>query len=189
MKKGITFAFAVAMILTISMSAYAGEWKQDTSGMWYQYDDGNYPINQWKEIDGKQYYFDQLGYKLTNSVTPDGKIVGADGAEIVYNGSSYQTILDYYSMKIKLATPYLVSEYNEEAKRNTDGLMGLAELCSNKTMKLAEIETEGVGKMAELYFNSGSGSYNEYEEWAEKLYDVYSDEGEKIWNAYMVSAS
>ena len=40
---------------------FAAEWKQDNSGWWYQNDDGSYPINTWKEIDGKQYYFGNDG--------------------------------------------------------------------------------------------------------------------------------
>lgn len=57
-------------------------WKQDGNGWWYQNADGSYPVNQWKEIDGKQYYFGGDGYMLTNTTTPDGYNVGSDGAWI-----------------------------------------------------------------------------------------------------------
>ena len=39
-------------------------------------------MNTWKEIDGKQYYFGSDGYMLSNTTTPDGYYVGADGAWI-----------------------------------------------------------------------------------------------------------
>lgn len=188
MKKGIAIAFVVAMALTVSMPAYAGEWKQDSSGWWYQNDDGSYLVNQWKEIEGKQYYFDESGYKLVNTITPDGRLVDGNGVLIIYNNGSYQSILDYYTVKIKAATPSLIAEYKAEAKNNTSGLMGLAEISNNKVSVLAEISNEGVGEMAELLFRMGSGKYSEYEEWAGKLYDVYSDEADKIYDVYMNSA-
>jgi hypothetical protein len=56
------------------------KWKQDTNGWWYQNDNGGYPVNCWQDINGKQYYFNESGYILTNTTTPDGKQVGADGA-------------------------------------------------------------------------------------------------------------
>ena len=56
-KVKLFFAVSVASAV-LSMTSFAGEWKQDTSGWWYQNDDGSYPTNTWKEINGKQYYFD-----------------------------------------------------------------------------------------------------------------------------------
>ncbi len=76
---------AVATILSIGscMTAYGGTWRQDASGWWYQNDDGTWPANGWfTDIDGKSYYFNESGYMLSNTTTPDGKKVGADGALI-----------------------------------------------------------------------------------------------------------
>lgn len=101
---------------------------------------------------------------------------------------AYQRILEEYTVKIKEATPGLIEEYHDEAKDNTDGLEGLAELSNKKVMVLAEINNDGVGEMAEVMLKKGSGSYDEYEEWAEQLMDVYMDEGAKITEAYMNSA-
>ncbi len=63
----------------MSMTAFAGQWKQDTTGWWYQNDNGSYPINCWQDINGKQYYFNEPGYMLANTITPDGKQVGING--------------------------------------------------------------------------------------------------------------
>lgn len=76
-KTGITTLF---LVLFMSFTAFAGEWQQDTAGWWYSEDDGSYPVNQWKEIDGKQYYFNENGYMLLDTTTPDGYKVGPDGA-------------------------------------------------------------------------------------------------------------
>ena len=42
--------------------------------------------------------------------------------------------------------------------------------------------------MAALLLTTGSGRYEEYEEWALKLTDVYTKEAEKITDAYMKAA-
>ena len=76
-------------------------WKNaaDNVRWWYQNADGSYPASQWKEINGKWYYFDAEGYMATgwikvggldyclapdgalyvNCTTPDGYNVNADG--------------------------------------------------------------------------------------------------------------
>lgn len=57
----------------------AAGWKQDSAGWWYDNGDGTYPTNQWKEIDGKQYYFGSDGYMLHDTTTPDGYSVDSNG--------------------------------------------------------------------------------------------------------------
>ena len=57
MRKRALALMAVLLSGMMSISSYAGEWKQDNVGWWYQNDDGSYPTNSWQEIDGKQYYF------------------------------------------------------------------------------------------------------------------------------------
>lgn len=75
---------AFIMSISIVSTVFAGEWKQEADGRyWYQNDDGSYPVNQWQDIGGKQYYFDANGYMLANTTTPDGGSVGADGAKIM----------------------------------------------------------------------------------------------------------
>lgn len=60
-----------------------GQWKQNETGWWFENPDGTYPVSTWKEISGNHYYFDENGYMLSNTVTPDGYVVGGDGAWIV----------------------------------------------------------------------------------------------------------
>ncbi len=77
-----------ALIVTLSLStpsSILANWQQDTTGWWYQEDNGGYSINCWKEIGNKWYYFNQNGYMLSNTVTPDGYHVGIDGAWIQNN--------------------------------------------------------------------------------------------------------
>lgn len=81
----------LAGILSLSLSApvFAGSWQFDTIGYWYQNDDGSYPVNCWQWIDGnndgvaESYYFNDQGYILVNTTTPDGYTVDTNGAWIV----------------------------------------------------------------------------------------------------------
>lgn len=61
--KKITILLTTAAIMAATpFSVFAGEWKQDTTGYWYQNDDGTYPASSWKEINGQWYYFAADGY-------------------------------------------------------------------------------------------------------------------------------
>lgn len=86
MKKAIAIALATATMASQAMTAMAAEWKQNEIGYWYQEDNGSYPTNSWKWINGRCYYFDSNGYMLANTTTPDGYTVDATGAWTV-NGA------------------------------------------------------------------------------------------------------
>lgn len=61
--------FSSCLVLGMSFTSLAAEWIQDTKGWWYQEEDGSYPSNTWKEIEGKQYYFGSDGYMLSNTTS------------------------------------------------------------------------------------------------------------------------
>ena len=42
-----------------------GQWKSNSLGKWYEYDDGNYIKNDWLDDNGKRYHFDERGYMQT----------------------------------------------------------------------------------------------------------------------------
>lgn len=80
MKKAIAIVIATATMASQAMPTFAAEWKQNEIGYWYQEDNGSYPTNSWKWINGRCYYFDNNGYMLANTTTPDGYTVDATGA-------------------------------------------------------------------------------------------------------------
>ena len=80
MKKAIAIVIATATMASQAMPTFAAEWKQNEIGYWYQEDNGSYPTNSWKWINGRCYYFDSNGYMLANTTTPDGYTVDASGA-------------------------------------------------------------------------------------------------------------
>lgn len=87
MKKfGVAFALTAILSGSFVLTAFAGSWLTAKDGWWYRYDDGSYPVSQWVWLDGNNdgvyecYYFNQGGYLLTNTHTPDGYYVDANGA-------------------------------------------------------------------------------------------------------------
>lgn len=89
-KKAVALSLAATMAAGSATTAFAGQWKQDATGYWWD-ENGTYPKNEWKWIDGngdgvsESYYFGSDGYLLTNTTTPDGYTVNADG-QWVENG-------------------------------------------------------------------------------------------------------
>lgn len=80
-------ALTVVFSVALSFSAFAGEWKQDATGYWWQEDDGSFPKSQWKWLDGNGdgvsecYYFNENGYMARSSII-DGRQVDKNGAWI-----------------------------------------------------------------------------------------------------------
>ena len=58
-------------------------WQQDATGWWWRNADGSYPTSQWKEVNGKWYYFEGSGYMAANKWIDGIYYVGADGAMYV----------------------------------------------------------------------------------------------------------
>ena len=90
MKKNIMVGIlSTVMVMSMSITAFAGQWRSDANGWWYQNDDGSYPASTWQWIDGnndgtaESYYFNPQGYCLMNTTTPDGYTVNPAGAWIV----------------------------------------------------------------------------------------------------------
>ena len=79
MRKKALCGIASVLSIVMGITAYAGIWKQNSVGRWYEHDDGSYCQNGWDNIDNAYYYFDENGYLLTNTTTPDGYKVDADG--------------------------------------------------------------------------------------------------------------
>ncbi|MCB7317995.1 MBL fold metallo-hydrolase [Lacrimispora sp. 210928-DFI.3.58] len=85
-RRSLTVMLAAAMAMSMPFTSLAGEWKANDTGWWWQEEDGSYPMNSWRWLDGNQdgisecYYFDETGYLVTAATTPDGYQVNADGA-------------------------------------------------------------------------------------------------------------
>lgn len=94
MKKTKLFLTVLMASSFLSGTALAGTWVQDSSGWYYQNDDGTNPTNQWyQEFDGKWYYLNESGYMLTDGAAPDGRVVGADGVWVQPVSGEPKTVL------------------------------------------------------------------------------------------------
>ncbi len=95
MKKIFGTILAAALCLALTVPAFAGVWQYDGKGWWYDNQDGTYEAHGWSWINGNNdgvaecYYFDDNGYLLVNTVTPDGYTVNADGQWV--EGGQVQT--------------------------------------------------------------------------------------------------
>ena len=85
MRKHLYFGLvSVLMTMIVSSTAFAGTWKSDSKGWWYQNDDGSYPAGAWQWIDSNGdgtaecYYFYSDGYMAYNNDI-DGSHVNSDG--------------------------------------------------------------------------------------------------------------
>lgn len=75
MKKKLScIVFLALVMLVISISPiYAGNWKKDNKGWWYQENDGTYPKDDYKYVNEQWYYFDQDGLSHNGWLELNGK--------------------------------------------------------------------------------------------------------------------
>lgn len=101
-KKLAVLALTAGLSVLSCIPAFAGQWKQDSKGWWYQEDNGSYPASTWKEINGKQYYFGADGYMLANTTTPDGYTVNGDGEWVDGSKQSvFKDISEYFNTDLQ----------------------------------------------------------------------------------------
>ena len=80
MKKIGLITLSLAIMAATPVTPYAAHWFSDSNGAWYfQEDSGSLRCNAWIEDGGAWYYVGSDGKMLTNTTTPDGYTVGADG--------------------------------------------------------------------------------------------------------------
>lgn len=89
----------------------APAWRQDAKGWWVQRPDGSYLVNEWYQSNGLWYYMGADGYMLTNTVTPDGCKVNADGVWVqeqpessAAQGSKSQELSEQYKDYVVLTS-------------------------------------------------------------------------------------
>lgn len=126
--KKIVKLLALTSLLSLSTTspAFAGTWEQDTKGWWWQDEDKTFPSSTWKWIDSdgdglaECYYFDENGYLLTGTLTPDGFSVNESGAWT-----------DHGIVRKKAANPFAARTMNQrglelyqEADQKSSGLPG-----------------------------------------------------------------
>ncbi len=89
--KGLAVGLSAALMCAVMAgTAMAGTWKREegvgpSGRLWYENNDGTYTTGDWQWIDDNDdnvaecYYFDEAGWLVTNTTTPDGCTVNAKG--------------------------------------------------------------------------------------------------------------
>lgn len=98
MKKIICIIASIALVLSFTISAFAGTWEQSGKDWYYKGDNGQYVTNQWVG----NYYLGADGKMLTNTTTPDGYPVGPDG---VWIQNTTGDLSGYYCQPNNLSCP------------------------------------------------------------------------------------
>lgn len=90
MEKKLLFMTVLILFFTTPLTSNAGVWKsEEQNRWWYDNEDGTYANGGWYWIDGNNdkieecYYFDENGWLLADTVTPDGYQVNNIGQWIV----------------------------------------------------------------------------------------------------------
>lgn len=100
MKKAIrALLCTIGLSLSLPLLSYAGEWKQDDKGWWYENTDGSYLKGGWYWVDGNNYLFDNNGYIYLNTTTPDGYKANESGAWVANVNDIYVNFLEKKSKK------------------------------------------------------------------------------------------
>lgn len=187
MKKKLLLALTTVMVMTSSLTTYAGQWKQNGDIYRYQNDDGSYVTNSWyQDMDGKWYHFDANGMMqtscwignyylsasgemLTDSFTPDDYYVGLDGAKKETQKKEYENVveLDYNGLLQSWSGKYKIY-YNAEIISNNNSKCKISNIGFNKDRVLcAEVEIMEKGGVksgngnALLLIKTNSGDYIE----------------------------
>ncbi|WP_024346046.1 hypothetical protein [Lacrimispora indolis] len=158
MEKVQLFITTAILSTVMGMTAFAGEWKQDTIGWWYQNDGGSYPTNQWQWLDGNNdgisecYYFDSNGYMLFNTTTPDGYEVNSNGNWVVNSIVQVQHSENNQNKNKEYINPLLIEDMKST----------IVELRNKYGMELENPETPFRGEQIELGFENSPFNLRDY---------------------------
>lgn len=87
-KKVISILLATATITTslFAIPIEAASWMHNNTGWWWQEDNGSYPANQWRSINGKWYWFNSNGYMVTGWINIHGTWYWMDASGAMVTG-------------------------------------------------------------------------------------------------------
>ncbi len=160
---GLALAAASICVL-FAFPAFSGSWQLNSRNGWqYVKDNGDYARNGWELVNGKYYYFNSDSYMLSGEITPDGYVVGLDGAWMPDQTPDKLSDGTYYPIADTEISSYWVSDtdYRVSEKNRTDIFQYLTLYISNGTNTASSYDTHdylldnGTGTIR----NTGTGLY------------------------------
>ena len=147
----IVWSAAVCSVL-FSLTVFAAGWRQVESAdgqRWrYENEDGSYVTSGWHWLDGNRdktaecYYFDSEGWMASDTVTPDGYQVNADGAW-VENGGVMARTLEENTIGGEAMLPITIQVGDQEFEAELYDSETARELISRFPMTIAMEELNG----------------------------------------------
>ena len=90
-------SLAVALaVMTLAQPVSAANWVHNNVGWWWQENNGSYPANKWKQINGQWYWFDSNGYMATGWRYIGGKWYWLEASGAMATGWRYINGKWYY---------------------------------------------------------------------------------------------
>ena len=182
-----TVAVVTSMIISSLMisTSYAGQWHSDSNGWWYEEQDqiskeelngGYYPAGQWWSDGKAYYYFDDNGYMISDTITPDGYKVGADGTLITHGTEQLPNINAWNHFYELEAEADLIDQKISQALSQYDMTMGSLELYNFWDSELNVLYGKLESTLSVEDFEKLRGSQRE---WIAHKEAVVSAEGDK----------
>lgn len=147
----ITAVCTAAATMMFGISAFAGQWNLSPYGWWYDRGDGTYAPNGWHWIDGNNdgieecYYFNESGYCIPWSYTPDGYWLDGNGAWVVDG---------VIQIRLAASTGTNTAETNTTNTTNTANTTNTTNTTANNTAETEEVSEN------EAILGTYSGTYN-----------------------------
>lgn len=152
----------LAGVLTLGMgfTAFAGQWQLDNVGWWYDNGDGTWPANQWQWLDGNGdgvaecYYFNQNGYCLLNTTTPDGYTVDGNGAWTT------DGIVQIQIVKQNAPTAGVASGSLQAQREAYQPVLDLYYTALSESWPVSELQDQGMNYMLRYYSEPSELGYS-----------------------------
>lgn len=113
----------------------------------------------------------------------EGSTKTADDSSATETKATYESIYNEYSQKIIDTTSDIVAEYDTEAAEADGDSANLVAASVDKIQEIADINADGVEKMAELLYEDPE-SEEDYSAWVDKLTAVYTEQSKIIEDTY-----
>ena len=149
----------------MTLALTAGQWVQNTTGWWWQEDNGSYPVSQWKWLDGDKngiyecYSFNANGYMYSNTTTPDGYTVNADGAWTIGNSVQLKFAKDMQNEATDNSSSSNSSDTSDTTVYTNEDMVGTFQINNEDRDDYYELVQGAGDSIAAIYYDTDGESH------------------------------